>query len=122
MTTSEMEMMEILWRTDEPLTKTEIVDASPARTWKASYIHRMLNSLLEKKIVRVVGTMLTGNTYSRLFAPAMTPEEYSVLLVKNNSLITDKSIKSIVEGFYKSAKDKKMVLSDLEELLAKLKK
>ncbi len=120
MTNSELEMMEVLWMAERPLTKTEIVAASEDRSWKASYIHRMLNSLLEKKIIKVVGSMLTGNTYSRLFAPAMTPEEYSVLLIKNNALIDEASIKTIIEDFYERAEDKERIKNDLRDFLNSL--
>lgn len=48
LTKSESEVMYLLWHTDRALSAAEMVTLSPQKTWKDSYIHLMVNSLLKK--------------------------------------------------------------------------
>lgn len=48
LTKSESEVMYLLWHTDHALSAAEMVALSPQKTWKDSYIHLMVNSLLKK--------------------------------------------------------------------------
>ena len=49
LTKSESEVMYLLWHTDRALSAAEMVALSPQKTWKDSYIHLMVNSLLKKR-------------------------------------------------------------------------
>lgn len=48
LTKSESEVMYLLWHTDRALSAAEMVALSPQKTWKDSYIHLMVNSLLKR--------------------------------------------------------------------------
>ena len=54
-TNSEKQILEVLWDEEKPLTSSEIVGVSDDRTWKASSVHLLLNSLLNKDLVEVAG-------------------------------------------------------------------
>ena len=55
LTDSEKQVLDLLWDSNEPLTSTEIVKLCAGRTWKPSYIHIMINSLLKKEMIKVAG-------------------------------------------------------------------
>lgn len=76
LTKSEPEVMEVLWQAGRPLSKGEILALSNNKTWKDSYIHIMLNRLLEKKAITEAGRVRTGKTFGRLFSPKISLEEY----------------------------------------------
>ena len=64
LTKSESEVMYLLWHTDRALSAAEMVALSPQKTWKDSYIHLMVNSLLKKGIFAIP----RHDKYNYLFA------------------------------------------------------
>ena len=52
LTNSEKEVMEVLLKSDQPLTAREIVIYCVNKSWKPSYIYLMINSLLEKRMIQ----------------------------------------------------------------------
>ncbi len=76
LTKSEMEIMDVLWETDQPLSRADLLAKSTEKTWKDSSVHILLNGLLEKGVIQEVGLVKRSKTYSRVFSPTMTREEY----------------------------------------------
>lgn len=83
LTKNEREIMELLWVQDRPLSRSEIIELSTNRSWKASSIHILLNQLLNKDAIRVDGFVKTGKNYGRTFSSAITEEAYQVMQFKN---------------------------------------
>lgn len=79
MTKSERQVMELLWNSDQPLSCTEIVALSPNKTWKDSYIHSLIKSLMRKGIVKIEGFEPVSRSYARKFAPKINYNEYVLL-------------------------------------------
>ena len=98
LTKSEKEIMDLLWNTDRPLTASEIVNLTPERTWKKSYIHLLINSLLSKQLIKPDALARTGRNFGRTFAAAMTSEEYAVLQITNNRNFSPDSIPPLVSA------------------------
>lgn len=84
LTRAEEEVMELLWKSNAPLSASDIVRLSVNRTWKPSYIHLMLKSLLKKEVIQVVGLRRTARNYARTFAPVMSKEEWNLFQLKQN--------------------------------------
>lgn len=78
LTKSEEEIMNLLWEVGEPLTSSEIVSKSVNRTWRKSYINLLINSLLNKQMIEVVGVKQMTKNYARTFQPTMSKYAYSV--------------------------------------------
>ena len=78
LTKSEEEIMNLLWEVGEPLASSEIVNKSENRTWKKSYINLLINSLLSKQMIEVVGVKQMTKNYARTFKPTMSRYDYSV--------------------------------------------
>lgn len=76
LTRSEMEIMDVLWESDVPLSRADLLAKPDAKTWKDSSVHILLNGLLQKGAIREAGLVKRSKTFGRTFAPTMTREEY----------------------------------------------
>lgn len=76
MTKSEKQIMDLLWSIDEPLSCTEIIQMSGEKTWKDSYVHSLIKSLMKKDMVEVVSFELVSRSYARKFVPKLSKESY----------------------------------------------
>lgn len=81
LTKSEMEIMDVLWGSDKPLSRSDLLSRSEEKTWKDSSVHILLNSLLEKGAIAEAGLVRRRKTYGRTFAPTMTREEYFAMTI-----------------------------------------
>lgn len=75
MTKSERQVMDLLWSTGEAMTCAEIVENSKDKSWKDSYVHIMVRSLLKKGLIKVDHYELISKSYARKFVPTMTQDE-----------------------------------------------
>ncbi len=76
LTKSELEIMNVLWKAQRPLSRSDILNLSEDKTWKTNSIHILLNSLLEKGAIKEDGFARSGKVWGRLFAPAVGIGEY----------------------------------------------
>ena len=76
LTRSEMEIMDVLWGADEPLSRSDLLERSAEKSWKDSSVHILLNGMLQKNVIREAGFVKRSKTYGRTFAPTMSREEY----------------------------------------------
>ena len=76
LTKSEMEIMDVLWGADKPLSRADLLERSEEKTWKDSSVHILLNGLLLKGAIREAGLVKRSKTYGRVFSPTITREEY----------------------------------------------
>lgn len=81
LTKSEQQIMEIFWQADHPMAQTEVVSTCVDRKWKERSIFSMLNSLMEKGVLKEVGFVRSGKTYARTFEPAVSHAEYLAQVV-----------------------------------------
>lgn len=79
MTNSEEQVMKLLWESDKPLSCTEIVELSPDKTWKDSYVHSLIKSLIKKNLVKIGSFELVSRSYARKFSPTYNYNEYILL-------------------------------------------
>ncbi len=76
LTKSEMEIMDVLWDENEPLSRSDLLARDEKKSWKDSSVHILLNGLLKKGAIQEVGFVKRSKTYGRTFAPLLTREEY----------------------------------------------
>lgn len=76
LTRSEMEIMDVLWAAQEPLSRSDLLERSVEKTWKDSSVHILLNGMLQKGVIREAGFVKRSKTYGRTFTPTLTREEY----------------------------------------------
>lgn len=75
-TENELQVMQIFWNEKTELSRKDIIERSPNRTWKDNSIHVLLNSLMKKGAVKVVGMKPAGKVYARTFAATLSREQY----------------------------------------------
>ena len=76
MTKSEKQVMTLLWNSNRPLSCTEIVALSADKTWKDSYVHALIKSLMKKGVVKIDSFELVSIGYARKFVPTVDRYEY----------------------------------------------
>lgn len=76
LTKSEMQIMDVLWASDTPLSRSDLLERAEEKTWKDSSIHILLNGLLAKGAILEAGFVKRSKTYGRTFRPALTREQY----------------------------------------------
>ena len=119
-TSSEEEVLTTLWNAGTPLSSSQIITSAKNCTWKPSYTHLLLNSLLKKGLIRVAGFQQSSTNYARVFEPTITQEEYtSFLLQKQNP--SPSTLTSIFAALIEKETDTAMI-DELALLLEKKKK
>lgn len=120
LTNSELEVMETLWLARRSLSRSEIIELSPNRSWSPRTIHILLNGLLEKGAIMEAGFVKRTKTYGRLYAPRISGEDYFA-----DSIFPAEKAKTIPIYFSALLKSKAMtadMVTELEHILAERKK
>lgn len=120
LTKSEHEIMDLLWREARPLSRSEIIDLTPERSWKSASIHILLNSMLEKGAIGVAGFVQSTKNYARTFTPTLTADEYAVLQFKHSSAFNEQSVIHLVSALVEDIQDQD-TLDQLVQILEKRK-
>ena len=121
LTRTEKDILEFLWDYGSPLTAAEIISLYPNRTWKASYIHLALQSMLKKGVLRIEGFKPTCKNYARTFAPAVTKEAYLIQEMIRDFQLKKEHVHKLLVYLIDSASDLDTITS-MQELCKKKKK
>lgn len=78
LTKNELEIMDVLWENERPLSRGELMDLSTDKSWKNSSVHILLNSMLKKGAIKEAGFARCGKTCGRTYAAALSVEEYYI--------------------------------------------
>lgn len=106
MTPSENGVMQAFWKAKKPMTSRQIVEAVQAAgqaTWKSRSVFVLLNKLMKKELVRVVGYANVGRAFARRFEPTMTKAEYLALMVMDE--LSEEELPEFLESFSKKEDD-----------------
>lgn len=105
LTRSETEIMELMWKQNQPLSRSEIIALSQERSWKPGSIHILLNSMLSKDAIKVAGFVQSTKNYARTFVPTVTSDEYSVMQIKSRSGFQEDSIPRLLASLIEDVED-----------------
>ena len=123
---NELEIMELLWTEERPLTRTEIIEKTPNRSWSKSSIHILLNSLLDKGAIHVDGFVKTNKNYGRTFSAVITRSSYMLSTIRQSAQASHVSTLSPISSVFAALlSDKDItpdVLNELEALIKAKKK
>lgn len=122
LTKSEHEIMNLLWHVDRPLTASEIIEQSTDKTWKDSYIHLLINSLLDKGMIRAEGFAKTTKNYARTLVAAVSEEAYAVQQIAGRKPLSTLSVVSIVSALVEQAEEPSALIDAVERMLAEKRK
>ncbi len=115
LTKSEMEIMDVLWASEVPLSRSDLLTRSEEKTWKDSSVHILLNGLLAKGAIREVGVVKRSKTYGRTFAPQMSREEYFATTIFSHRYQPD--IVGLLDALLKREDITKEQLAEIQKLL-----
>lgn len=99
LTSKEYEVMKVLWNSKRPLLVSEIF--AKTKTISEGSIHAIINKLINKKFIDVVGKVRVVKSPGRLYAPTLSLTEYMAVLTKevfkyNNRAIDLKELLSFI--------------------------
>ena len=117
LTKSEMEIMDVFWASETPLSRSDLLESSAEKTWKDSSVHILLNGLLKKGLIHEAGLVKRRKTYGRLVAPSMTREEYFVtnIFSYHHKPLPIELMKAFIERVPLSVQDLQTVAQMFEE-------
>lgn len=117
LTDNEYSIMNALWEAGKPLNTAGIIEHCVDKRWKANSIHILINSMLEKGAIEVVGFEKTARTYSRTFAPTCGRDEYLVRFLTRNRPMSDAVIRSATAAFLQDPCVSEETLDYLDDLI-----
>lgn len=109
LTSTEKAVMELLWEEARPLTSSEIVSLSVDKSWKPSYIHLVINSLLKKNYIEIAEFKQTTKNFARAFVPTMTQDELIVRDVLGKFELTNDTKFAIISHLIRGTKEKEQL-------------
>jgi BlaI family penicillinase repressor len=115
LTKSEMEIMDVLWNTQAPLSRSDLLGQGEEKTWKDSSVHILLNGLLQKGAIREVGFVRRNKTYGRTFMPTLSREEYFATTIFSHRYKPE--LKGLMEALLSRPEADDSLLSYLRDLL-----
>ena len=89
LTAREYEIMKILWNSEKPMIISDILALT--QTVAKNSLHPMINNLMKRKYIKVVGNIKVAKTYCRMYAPAITVDEYAAQQLNDLFSDTNKS-------------------------------
>ncbi len=89
LTKNEIEIMDVLWRENRPLSRGEILNLSADKSWMDSSVHILLNSMLKKGAIQEAGFVKCGKTCGRVYEAAFSCEEYHVGTLDSTQSVPD---------------------------------
>ena len=121
LTNKEYEIMKILWDSDRPLLISEILPK--ADNIADNSLHPMIKKLTKNGFIKVVGNVRVVKTTSRLYAPAISVDEYAAMQLENIFKTSNKKLNlgNMVAYFAKHHKNDDKVISELEDFIKKYK-
>lgn len=117
LTKSELEVMNVIWNAERPLSRNEIISLSEHKTWKDSSIHILLNGLLSKEAIKEAGFVRSGKVWGRLYAANVSCEDYYAENVFAGS--SKEVLPLLFSALIKSDEVSLKIISELEDMLEK---
>jgi len=119
---NEYEVLTLLWTQNQGVTASEINSCCKNKSWKDASIHMILASMIDKGAVIVDGVIRSNRTYGRIFKAAITPEEYSMMQIKQNALFANDSRSSMANLFAHLIDSDEINLETISKIEALIKK
>ena len=115
LTKNELEIMDVLWENERPLSRGELMDLSTDKSWKSSSVHILLNSMLKKGAIKEAGFVKCGKTCGRVYEAALSCEEYYASTF--DSTKKKPSFPKLMSAFIASEGIDRETIEELEKIL-----
>ncbi len=118
LTDNEFSILTLLWTKKSSLSRPEILANLTDNDWNPNSIHLILNSMINKGVLKVDGLARCGQNYGRTYAPTMTQEEYAAVQIVR--LTPNLSRKRRLIGVFAALIDKDGIDAETIEEMEKL--
>ena len=95
---NEYTILSLLWESNKPLTRAEILEGTEGRNWNPASIHLILNSMISKGVIRITNEEVK---YGRTYEACITYNEY--LEKSLQEIVPNKSLSEICADIKKLA-------------------
>ncbi len=116
LTKHEKEVMDVLWKENRALSRSEILTVSEERSWKDSTIHILINQLLAKEAIEVDGFVKTNKNFGRTYKAALSESEYQVLQFKSSNAYKDNQENAVVNFMSALFNEEEIEASTIDKL------
>lgn len=125
LTKRDLDVLNILWESDDPKTAAQIVKAGPELTMNT--VQAVLRKLLKNKLVEIAEIVYSGTVLTRSYKPIISQEDFLLhkMTSEYQSLRKKISKVSILSALLDTEEDTARIdqdLSDIEELVQNYKK
>ena len=117
LTKIELEVMNVVWSSDKPLAKSEIVRLCENKTWKDSYTHLLITGLIKKEALKENGVVKVGKAWATAYDANISCEEYYADHVFAGS--TKEVLPMLFHALIRNDKLNSEIIDELEEMLEK---
>ena len=123
--TRELDVLNVLWKTDEPMTSTDIVNQQ--RSLTQSTVIAVLRKLLKDNLVEVAGVTHSGKVLSRTYRPTEKSQKVIVDNFKNNyanfiNVIPKSKLCSAILGITQDPNQMRIEITKLQKVIDKYEK
>lgn len=117
---NEMQIMELLWREQKPLSRQDILQGVRDCNWNPASTNMMLNNMLRKGAIRTVSVQ--RGRYGRKYKAILTHDEYMANCVIDNAPDQPEKdrLMSVVCGFASRRKLSRKDIAELKDYLEEL--
>lgn len=115
-TNRDMEILNVLWDANVPMTASEIANAKD--DFSVNVVQPPIRKLLKENLIEIADIIYSGKVLTRCFRPTMTREEFAAYQVTAELQQTQAefSAPSFVVAMLKTEKDNKKKLQEIQEL------
>ena len=121
----ELDVLNILWKTDEPMTSTDIVNEQRGLT--QSTVIAVLRKLVKENLVEVVGVTHSGKVLSRTYRPTeesrkVIMDNFAGVYASFKNIVSKSDICAAILGVEQSPEQLRAEISKLKEILINFEK
>ena len=124
LSSNEFCILNLLWSESRAMTRPEILEALPDKDWNPNSIHLILNNMIKKGVLQVVGVARCGLGYGRTYAPTLSQTEYAAAQALEAT--PDMTVSDRLLGVVAALVDKKGIdaqtIAELEQMLEEKRK
>ena len=124
LTVRQEELMNFLWRVNEPMTANEMAEKLETEGWNNVTLFKTVQSLTNEGYLDVVGLEKTVKTYARKLAPAISKNDYYASVLKKRGVDSSSigTITAVLIGADNKNPEEKdaAVIAELERIISRI--
>lgn len=123
-TDKEISVLKVLWDTEEPLSRPQILERTTDQELNPNTFHFSLNRLIEKGYIAVAGVARCGMNYGRTYTAVKSRGDYIFDVARDTlpEVSEETNVAELMAAFVERAQISEKTIEELEAMLAKRRK